>query len=162
MNVRFVVHAKDNSNLTKLVRHNLVGDVLRATGIKPRSAVLIFPPGLHHDMQYPEVLVDHFVHPLVTAAASLPGVVITICGVHSMAPNLPEQFAEKQSAANITNLNRALARYAAAHGLDYIDMYSVPVGSMSFDGVHYAVDGNGAKAQVILAHLDTRTRPAVS
>ena len=122
--------------------------------IEPYSAILIYPPGLHADMRNPRHMLSHYVQPIVDAALRLPGTMVVIIGIHSMGSNMPSAYAAKQNEEVIVPFNRALQEYAEAHGLGYLDTFNLTKGHYTSDGVHYGMEANLLKAQLLLNYLD--------
>ena len=133
-------------------------EYLRLDRIEPYSAIIIYPPGLHADMRNPGHMLSNYVQPIVDAAQRVPSTVVVIIGIHSMAPNMPPQYAARQSEEVIVPFNRALQQYAEARGLGYLDTYNLTKGSFSSDGVHYGAEANLLKAQLLLNYLDLYRR----
>lgn len=159
--------------IVRLLEWWQVGDVARFLGnpsysekdyvyglseIHPRTAMLIFPPGLHMDMTHPEDIISQYVNPLVQAGHNVNGTVIVLVGIHAMAPNMPEQYAYKQNKDIITAFNRHVQHYAVSNNIDYMDVYDMSIGHYSYDGVHYGLHVNVLKAQLLLNYLDLYRR----
>jgi hypothetical protein len=133
-------------------------DHSRLDRIEPYSVLAIFPPGLHADMRNPDHMLRNYVQPIADAAQRVPGTMVVIIGVHSMAPNMPSQYADKQCEAVIVPFNHALRQYAEARKFGYLDIYNLTKGFLSCDGVHYGAEANLLKAQLLLNYLDIYRR----
>jgi hypothetical protein len=50
----------------------------------------------------------------------------------------------------VGSFNKALAKKCAAYGLPFFDAYPMTANATSFDGIHYGIQVNVLKAQVLL------------
>jgi hypothetical protein len=121
--------------------------------IKPGSALLILPPGLHAGLHNAERLIQAYVHPLVEAARRVNDTFVVLVGLHAMLPNMPAAYAQSQSESAVRFFNDALQGYARAHGLAFVDPFHLSRGQHSSDGVHLGLRGNVLKARLLLDRL---------
>ena len=61
-------------------------------------------------------------------------------------------------ALQVTAYNCAMRRMCGKHGLPFFDTVPVTAGAASFDGLHYGMDVNLLKAQLLLNFLETSDR----
>jgi hypothetical protein len=148
--VRFVEWYRETDVKTYL---GFEKDKLRLAANK--TALVIFVPGLHSNLYNPDILLTDYVTPLIMEARALHNHnVILLIGLHAMLPNMPAEYAAKQSAKAILYFNNALRVYAEQHQLAYLDFFSLSAGHPSVDGVHVGMHVNLLKAQLILNYLD--------
>jgi hypothetical protein len=124
--------------------------------IKPGSALLIFPPGLHAGLRNAERLIRSYVDPLVEAARRANDTFVVLVGLHAMLPNMPAAYAQSQSEEAVRFFNDALRGYARAHGLAFVDPFHLSEGQHSADGVHLGLRANVLKARLLLDRLRAR------
>ena len=160
VNVTFLRYFNVTDMRRILVGPDPASDVLRHIPIQQYTAVqpvLIFPPGLHHDMFAPQGLIDNYLSLLLAAVRRVPAAAAVVVGIHSgsMAPNMPTAYTVRQFPVSIARFNHALFCYARAQGVAYLDTAAVTAGHPSLDGVHLRIQLNFHKAQLLLAWLDS-------
>ncbi|GAX84043.1 hypothetical protein CEUSTIGMA_g11467.t1 [Chlamydomonas eustigma] len=71
-------------------------------------------------------------------------------GVTAVQSNLPEQYKIKQNNWKVQQYNSDLARLCSSIGIPFFDPFALSLNASSFDGIHYGLQVNVLRAQLLL------------
>ena len=130
--------------------HNLtkIRGVLTA---EATSVVLIGGWGLHNSLNAMPII-QGLVRPLALLSKAQPQYQMKLLclGVHAIQSNHPPQYHSKQNNKKVERYNSLLKKECAKLDLPYFDSYSLTKNASSFDGLHYGLEVNTVKAQILL------------